>query len=332
MGSFSWDNHSYLQYHNGRPLSVALTEPCDCELSPFIESDFAAQRHHARSNSSGRRFKRESYRIYHPNVQYTSYVCSPPLPRRQLVRSSSGDLLIEKLETVTIEEQQCLPIHTGISYVRTPSPPVRQVKIRSRPSSCYDLHNRESTDQRWTKVVDEHHEEHYNYNYNYNLPIDRIVPIQRDPTPPRFIHQNETVTTTEDFNFNITAKPAIRPSMRSVGTTTKDLRPLSRSETQVIERYEKDEKIRRDSLTESGTSILGCQRPLQHSYDGKTSKSYNALNVYSDHGRHDLTVRPTHKPREALVDTYEITAPPSNSSYSMIPITVEKNSRSRYYY
>jgi hypothetical protein len=48
-------------------------------------------------------------------------------------------------ETVTIEEEACRPIHSAISYVRTPSPPVRQVKIRSRPSSCYDLHNREAT-------------------------------------------------------------------------------------------------------------------------------------------------------------------------------------------
>jgi len=60
MGSFAWDNRSYLQYHNGRPLSVALTEPCDCQSSPFIQSDFAAQQH-ARSHSSGRKYKRESY-------------------------------------------------------------------------------------------------------------------------------------------------------------------------------------------------------------------------------------------------------------------------------
>ena len=109
--------------------------------------------------------------IYHPNVQYTNFFCSPPLPRRQVFRSSSGDMLVEKLgefegfdnmsvihlinnklETVTIEEQQCRPSRSGTSFVRTPSPPVRQVKIRSRPSSCYDLHNRESTGKQFREI------------------------------------------------------------------------------------------------------------------------------------------------------------------------------------
>ncbi|UJR22973.1 hypothetical protein I4U23_026000 [Adineta vaga] len=354
MGSFGWDNQCFLQYHNGRPLSVALTEPCDCHLSTFIDSDFAIQKPHVRSNSSGRRYKRESYSIYHPNVQYTNFFCSPPVPRREVFRSKSGDLLVEKLETVTIEEQQYRPPHGGVSYVRTPSPPVRQVKIRSRPSSCYDLNNRESTDRGYTKYVDEHREEHFEFNYNFNRPLDRIVPIHREPTPPppplRNIQQNETVTT-ENFNFRIEAKPAIRPSTRSVGTTTKDLRPLSRSETQVIERFEKDEKIRRDSMTETSTMVVTEEQPFQSSsryvsqfdtrndrsfsnFGATTSKSHNALNHYSDygHGRHDLTIRPTARPREALVDTYEITAPPSPSSMLAIPITYEASSKSRYHY
>lgn len=62
MGSFSWDNPCFLQYHNGRPLSVALTEPCDCQLSTFVESDFAIQPPHVRSNSASRRYHREAYR------------------------------------------------------------------------------------------------------------------------------------------------------------------------------------------------------------------------------------------------------------------------------
>lgn len=99
-----------------------------------------------------------------------------------------------------------------VSFVRTPSPPVRQLKIRPRPSSCFDLH-KESTgnnwklscsffsqvynvrfiqnlfleirqqqkENRWSKVVDEHREEHfeYNYNYNYNKTPERIVPSNR---------------------------------------------------------------------------------------------------------------------------------------------------------
>ena len=82
MGSFLWDdecnNMCYLRHYNGRPLSVALTEPFDpFELQatsfvddiPCIESDFASlqhdhhHRHHhrLRSHSSGRRYKREYY-------------------------------------------------------------------------------------------------------------------------------------------------------------------------------------------------------------------------------------------------------------------------------
>jgi hypothetical protein len=35
--------------------------------------------------------------IYHPNVQYTNFFCSPPIIHRSMNRSHSGDLLIEKL-------------------------------------------------------------------------------------------------------------------------------------------------------------------------------------------------------------------------------------------
>jgi hypothetical protein len=102
-----------------------------------------------------------------------------------------------------------------VSFVRAPSPPVRQLKIRTRPSSCFDLH-KESTgnyckfsyflfqvlnenlykfmyiyiklildirhqqrENRWSKFVDEHHEEHFQYNYNYNKAPERIVPSNR---------------------------------------------------------------------------------------------------------------------------------------------------------
>jgi len=66
MGSFIWDNPGCIQYHNGRPLSSALIEPCQCqnEIQPCIESDFAIQCRPRSQSSSGRRFKRESYRMF----------------------------------------------------------------------------------------------------------------------------------------------------------------------------------------------------------------------------------------------------------------------------
>ena len=87
--------------------------------------------------------------------------------------------------------------------IRAPSPPVRQLKIRPRPSSCYDLRRETSMgkdqhqysltlipaekfdlvdirqqkeENQWSKVVDERHEEHYEYNYNFQTKADRIVP------------------------------------------------------------------------------------------------------------------------------------------------------------
>lgn len=158
MGSFTWDNPCHVQYHNGRPLSVALIEPCQCDAdnAACLQSDFTTMRYRPRSHSSGRRFQRESFSIFRPNVQYTSFSYSPPFSRRMMDQSSSRDMFVEKLgkelqwscfswnlfcqlETVTIEEQRCRP-----SRCCTPALPVRQVKIRSRPSSCVDLHKKEA--------------------------------------------------------------------------------------------------------------------------------------------------------------------------------------------
>jgi hypothetical protein len=68
MGSFAWDDPCYFQYYNGRPLSEALTQPFETEIapytaiSPYIERNFSLQCR-PRSQSSGRRYKRESYRM-----------------------------------------------------------------------------------------------------------------------------------------------------------------------------------------------------------------------------------------------------------------------------
>ena len=93
MGSFLWDDDfddmCYSQHHNGRPLSVALTEPFDpfepqttsfFDDIPYIESDFASlHRHHHhqhqhqhqhRSRSSGRRYKRECYSTLECDAQW----------------------------------------------------------------------------------------------------------------------------------------------------------------------------------------------------------------------------------------------------------------------
>ena len=59
MGSF-WDDSCYIQYHNGRPLSVALTEPFGPDITSSTENDIRLI-HHSRSPSSGRQYKREYY-------------------------------------------------------------------------------------------------------------------------------------------------------------------------------------------------------------------------------------------------------------------------------
>lgn len=95
--------------------------------------------------------------FHHPSTQFQSFSYTPVLCRRAVNYGSSGDMFVEKLgeneaevlsiiedclETVTIEEQ---PRRAPVSCVRTVSPIVRQLKIRSRPSSSFNLHDREST-------------------------------------------------------------------------------------------------------------------------------------------------------------------------------------------
>ncbi|CAF4194114.1 unnamed protein product [Rotaria socialis] len=343
MGSYLWDeecnNMCYSHYHNGRPLSVVLTEPCDPfepqRLSffddiPCIESDFASLNHlqhhhhqhqhqhqqqqqqqqqHHRSRSSGRRYKRECYSVHYPNANINSYCFSPPPPpRRALNRCASREILVEKIETVTIEEAKRRPPPPPpcmVSFVRTPSPTIRQVKIRPRPSSCFDLH-KESTDiqhqqrqNRWSKYVDERHEEHFEYNYNYNKAPERIVPIEREqpappPPPPRIIRHDATTSTHDLYIPRPPTPKLVRPEMRDAGTTTVGLpkKPLCVTETQVIERFEKTEKVRCDSASSSGT----------------LSKACNSLNYYTSPAERQreksrVIVRPTSKPREILVDT-----------------------------
>jgi hypothetical protein len=61
-------------------------------------------------------------------------------------------------------------------------------------------------------------------------------------------------------------------------------------------------------------------------------RSYNALNIYSDRGKNQMIVRPTAKPREALVDAPAIVAPPGDSEPST-PVAIETTCyRSRNYY
>ncbi|CAF0983666.1 unnamed protein product, partial [Didymodactylos carnosus] len=159
MGSY-WKYYS----HHGRPLSVALTEP----LSPFDTLQDSYQytinqnpiRCHNRSRSSGRRYNREVYNIEY--VRPPTYYTQPyygygmfveeipyyPQPYREygtLVEKipfyphprlyDERGTLVEKIETITIEEQ--MPPR---------QPPcvneVRELKIRKsrRPSSCDNVH------------------------------------------------------------------------------------------------------------------------------------------------------------------------------------------------
>ncbi|CAF2086064.1 unnamed protein product [Rotaria magnacalcarata] len=416
MGSFLWDeecnNMCYSHYHNGRPLSVVLTEPCDPfepqRLSffddiPCIESDFASLNHlqhhhhhhhhhqqqqqqqqqHHRSRSSGRRYKRECYSVHYPNANFNSYCFSPPPPpRRALNRCASREILVEKIETVTIEEAKRRPPPPPpcmVSCVRTPSPTIRQVKIRPRPSSCFDLH-KESTDiqhqqrqNRWSKYVDEHHEEHFEYNYNYNKVPERIVPIQREqpapppPSPPpplpRIIRHDATTSTHDLYIPRPPTPKPVRPETRDAGTTTAGLpkKPLCVTETQVIERFEKTEKVRCDSASSSdgagSKNRKSKKRPLSRFYDddgfvekqyhraskkghhkdfvqrmharnGTLSKACNSLNYYTSPAERQreksrVIVRPTSKPREILVDTSGIFGFTSEFSEPTTPQIIE---------
>lgn len=243
-------------------------------------------------------------------------------------RAASREVLIEKIETVTIEEPPRRPSY-AVSFVRAPSPPVRQLKIRPRPSSCFDL-RKETTDlhqhqreNRWSKHVDEHHEEHFEYQYEFHKIPDRVVPIEREtpPPPPPKIRLHDATTSTEDLYIPPPPPPPkqVRPETREAATTTAGLprRPLCVTETQVIERFEKTEKVRRDSTSSTegaGTALKPC----------------NTLNLYTaDERRREkarVIVRPTAKPREILVDTSGIFGFPGEFSEPTTPLTIENGS------
>ncbi|CAF1635852.1 unnamed protein product [Rotaria magnacalcarata] len=384
MGSFLWDeecnNMCYSHYHNGRPLSVVLTEPCDPfepqRLSffddiPCIESDFASLNHlqhhhhhhhhqqqqqqqHHRSRSSGRRYKRECYSVHYPNANFNSYCFSPPPPpRRALNRCASREILVEKIETVTIEEAKRRPPPPPpcmVSCVRTPSPTIRQVKIRPRPSSCFDLH-KESTDiqhqqrqNRWSKYVDEHHEEHFEYNYNYNKVPERIVPIQREqpapppPSPPpplpRIIRHDATTSTHDLYIPRPPTPKPVRPETRDAGTTTAGLP----KKTLVCYRNSSNRTIRKnrknDGFVEKQyhrASKKGHHKDFvqrMHARNGTLSKACNSLNYYTSPAERQreksrVIVRPTSKPREILVDTSGIFGFTSEFSEPTTPQIIE---------
>ena len=103
--------------------------------------------------------------LVHSRYRSTAFHYPQPLfPRAMNYVGSSGDMFVEKLgkdqlqddhrrpssmfclETVTIEEEKRRPSLNGmLSHVRNCSPVVRQLKIRSRPSSSFNLHERDAS-------------------------------------------------------------------------------------------------------------------------------------------------------------------------------------------
>jgi hypothetical protein len=66
---------------------------------------------------------------------------------------------------------------------------------------------------------------------------------------------------------------------------------------------------------------------------GTGSRSYNSFNTNSDSTRGRTIIRPTARPREALVDTPGITGTPGDISEPTTPnVTFYKNVRSRNYF
>lgn len=102
MGSTFWEpiynDHCVTQYHNGRPLSVALTEPDDLSFDVLHPS--------ARSQSVGRRVKREFYSKFKLfflfSIVKSFYLSAVQHPQTMFQRvsnhvGSTGDMFVEKL-------------------------------------------------------------------------------------------------------------------------------------------------------------------------------------------------------------------------------------------
>ncbi|CAF0962237.1 unnamed protein product [Rotaria sordida] len=303
MGSFVWDNPRYGQCYNNRPLSVALTESCGSDIFPRVESDFALMCH-PQNFLSGRRFRREFFNVYHPNAYYGSCCCLPSMQWGPMCHCTSRDGFVRNLGSVTVEEHEFQPV---VRCVRPVSPIIRELKVRRRPSSCVDLRNQE------TKEVDIRREERYEYHYNYDLP-------KRPQTPPR----------------------RVRPVTRDTGTATINVpkRPLTMTETERFDRYEQEEKIKKDKITTEKTQVTHTvvEEPIRRYYEyydtcdqqyqqacrkaqrkdfiqrmnaqnGKT-QSFNTLNTFSDCGTNYVTLQSA--PKSCETDYYTLQSVPKS--------------------
>ncbi|CAF0851364.1 unnamed protein product [Didymodactylos carnosus] len=290
MGSY-WEQYS----HHGRPLSVALNEPLD----PYETfGDFCYHNNNQnvidtrnRSRSSGRRYNRECYSL--------QYITPPPFIPFYPQRHREREMLVEKIETVTIEEQLRPP---PVYHPPLCIPEIRQLKVRKppRPSSCYsiygsDTHRHES---HWSKVEEK----------NHTVTNDRIVPEPSCTTISNLVervisNKKDVMTSTEDLHVSKKSKDA---GTDTTGLPSKPRRPLCKTETQIIERYEQTENRIPIVYTEESYSYKdgSMKRPLQGYYDGTLNKT---VNIWTSDDRKNeknrIIIRPTSKPREVLVDT-----------------------------
>ncbi|CAF1106930.1 unnamed protein product [Rotaria sp. Silwood1] len=332
METFINDNPCCYQWNDGWPLSAALTQPFECETLPCCESDFALVRH-PQNFITGRRFRRDYFNVYHPNACYGSCCCLPAIPCGSMHRCVSRDGFFRNLGSVTMEEQVCRPM---VTYVRTVSPIIRQLKVRPRPSSCVDLRNREKQE----KHVDVHREERYEYNYNFNFPNE--PPKLPTPPPPPVI---------------------VRPPTKDTGVITDRItkRPLTMTETERFDRYEHEEKIKKDQVVKEETKIIRTvvEEPTRHYYEyhdtsgdeyqqscrkaqrkdfiqrmhvqnGTTQKTFNASNTYADLGNNYVNIQSVSQPRETIVRTTETSSSQGFTPVVKRPLHVEESSGSRF--
>ncbi|CAF3313135.1 unnamed protein product [Rotaria socialis] len=273
------DDFASMQNHHGHSIKSCGCDMCD--MPARCERDFASvQNHHG--HGKNRRLVREYFSDFRPIAYYNSYWWAPrPMTMTQWApapallpmtmipwRSPSfhhgfGDGFFRHFGAVEIQEQRCRPCRCVVRCVHQPAKIVKQLTIRSRPTSCHDLREHHRHDKR----VDVHH--HINVNCNH---ASTASPPPPPPLPPR--------PSTTDTG---TAAPTIEKSSRP---------PLTTSETERFDRFEEEKTIKQDKvITKITQKTCVVEEPVKvTTYECRKTSNYQRADAVNQVERSKISI------------------------------------------
>ncbi|CAM2711066.1 unnamed protein product [Rotaria socialis] len=273
------DDFASMQNHHGHSIKSCGCDMCD--MPARCERDFASvQNHHG--HGKNRRLVREYFSDFRPIAYYNSYWWAPrPMTMTQWApapallpmtmipwRSPSfhhgfGDGFFRHFGAVEIQEQRCRPCRCVVRCVHQPAKIVKQLTIRSRPTSCHDLREHHRHDKR----VDVHH--HINVNCNH---ASTASPPPPPPLPPR--------PSTTDTG---TSAPTIEKSSRP---------PLTTSDTERFDRFEEEKTIKQDKvITKITQKTCVVEEPVKvTTYECRKTSNYQRADAVNQVERSKISI------------------------------------------